>query len=179
MPRARASWISESSLETCGRPSKMVCAAARQIAQEPILLAAMLPQGASPVVAQARRLSSRPRLNLLAETVQPMEGAQASWVNSEDEYPIMAEDLEEDLAAAAAVAAAAAAATVAETTDATAAETTTRPTMSSTSPASRGTVLLTDVLLARLPGRRSRRRPRCRSSHGTMGRKAESCGAKR
>ena len=101
------------------------------------MLAAMLPQGASPVVAQVRRRSSRLRLNLRAEAVQPMEGAQASLANSADEYLIMAEDLEEDLAAAAAAVVAAAAmaataATAAETTAVTAAETTTRATTSST-----------------------------------------------
>ena len=143
------------------------------------------------MVAQGRRCSSLLRLNLrarillvdsLVEAVQLMEDARASLASSADEEPIMAEDLEEDLAAAAAeaaAAAAAAAATAAEMTAATAAETTTRPTTSMTSPASRGTVPPTDALSARLPGHRSRRRPRCRSSHGTMVRKAESCGAKR
>ena len=127
----------------------MACAAARRTAQEPTLLAAMLPQGASPVVAQVRRRSSRLRLNLraearlrqparilLVEAVQLMEDAQVSLATSADGDLIMAEDLEEDTAAAAAVVAAAAmavmAATAAEATAVTAAETTTRATTSST-----------------------------------------------
>ena len=101
------------------------------------MLAAMLPQGASPVVvAQVRRRSSLLRLNLRAEAVQLPEPARASLANSADVDHIMAEDLEEDPAAAAAVVAAAAmaatAATAAETTAVTAAETTTRATTSST-----------------------------------------------
>ena len=108
-------------------------------------LAAMLPQGASPVVvARVRQHSSRLQLNLRAETVQPMEGAPAFWVNSADEYLIMAEDLEEDLAAAAAAAAVAATAATAVT----AAGTTTRAPTSSTwqtATARPGTVPATDA----------------------------------
>ena len=92
------------------------------------MLAAMLPQGASPVVvAQAQRHSSMLRLNpreeallhqpariLLVEARQLMEGAQVSLANSAD-VDIMAEDLEEDLAAAAAAAAVAAMAATAAT----------------------------------------------------------------
>ena len=110
----------------CGLPSKMACAAVRRIAQKSMVLAAMLPQGASPVVvAQAQRHSSMLRLNpreeallhqpariLLVEARQLMEGAQVSLANSAD-VDIMAEDLEEDLAAAAAAAVAATAATAA------------------------------------------------------------------
>ena len=90
------------------------------------MLAATLPQGASPVVvAQAQRHSSMLRLNpreeallhqpariLLVEARQLMEGAQVSLANSAD-VDIMAEDLEEDLAVAAAAAVAATAATAA------------------------------------------------------------------
>ena len=93
-----------------------------------MLLAATLPQGASPVVvAQAQRHSSMLRLNpweeallhqpariLLVEARQLMEGAQVSLANSAD-ADIMAEDLEEDLAAAAAAAAVAATAAKAAT----------------------------------------------------------------
>ena len=75
-------------------------------------------------------------VDILVEAVQLMEDAQVSLANSADGDFIMAEDLEEDLAAAAAVVAAAAvaatAATAAETTAVTAAETTTRATTSST-----------------------------------------------
>ena len=112
----------------CGLQSKMACAAVRRIAQESMVLAATLPQGASPVVvAQAQRHSSMLRLNpreeallhqpariLLVEARQLMEGAQVSLVNSAD-VDIMAEDLEEDLAAAAATAAVAATAATAAT----------------------------------------------------------------
>ena len=129
-------WSSEASLMRCGLPSRMACAVALRIAQELMVLAAMLPQGASPVVvAQVRRRSSLLRLNLRAEAVQLPEPARASSANSAGVDLIMAEDLEEDTAAAAVVAAAAMevmAATAAETTAVTAAETTTRATTSST-----------------------------------------------
>ena len=72
-----------------------------------------------------------------------MEGARASWANFVVEYFIMAEDLEEDLAAAAAAAVAATAATAA-----TAAGTTTRAPTSSTwqtATARPGTVPATDA----------------------------------
>ena len=123
----------------------MACAAARQTAQEPTLL-----------VAQGRRCSSLLRLNpqeearlrqpariLLVEAGQLMEGAQVSFANSADGDLIMAEDLEEDLAAAAAAAVAATAATAA-----TAAGTTTRAPTSSTwqtATARPGTVPATDA----------------------------------
>ena len=79
----------------------------------------------------------QPARILLVEAVQLMEDAQVSLANSADGGLIMAEDLEEDLAAAAAAVVAAAAmaataATAAETTAVTAAETTTRATTSST-----------------------------------------------
>ena len=128
----------------------MACAAARRTAQEPTLL-----------VAQVRRRSSLLRLNLraeawprrparillvdsLVEAVQLMEDARASLASSADEDPIMAEDLEEDLAAAAAAAAVAATAATA----ATAAGTTTRAPTSSTwqtATARPGTVPATDA----------------------------------
>ena len=70
----------------------------------------------------------QPARILLVEAVQLMEGAQVSLANSADGDLIMAEDLEEDLAAAAAAAAVAATAATA----ATAAGTTTRAPTSST-----------------------------------------------
>ena len=142
----------------CGLQSKTACAAVRRIAQESMVLAAMLPQGASPVVVvQVQRHSSMLRLNprkearlrqpasiLLVEAMRLMEGAQVSLANSADGDLIMAEDLEEDLAAAAAAAAVAATAATA----ATAAGTTTRAPTSSTwqtATARPGTVPATDA----------------------------------
>ena len=85
----------------------------------------------------------QPARILLVEAVQLMEGAQVSLANSADGDLIMAEDLEEDLAAAAAAAVAATAATAA-----TAAGTTTRAPTSSTwqtATARPGTVPATDA----------------------------------
>ena len=73
-----------------------------------------------------RRRSSLLRLNLRAEAVQLPEPARASLANSAGVDLIMAEDLEEDLAAAAAVAAAVAVVAAAAATAATAAEMTPR-----------------------------------------------------
>ena len=90
------------------------------------------------VVQQLRRSLRTPTVDNLEEAVQPLELVRASSANSRaDRDLIVAEDLEEDLAAAAAAVVAAAAmaataATAAETTAVTAAETTTRATTSST-----------------------------------------------
>ena len=84
----------------------------------------------------------QPARILLVEAVQLMEGAQVSLANSADGDLIMAEDLEEDLAAAAAAVAATAA------TAATVAGTTTRAPTSSTwqtATARPGTVPATDA----------------------------------
>ena len=106
----------------------------------------------------------------MQEAVQPLELVRASLANSHaDRDLIVAEDLEEDLAAAAAEAAAAAAA----------AEEMARATKSTTWTARPGTVPATDAFLSRLPGPPSRRRQRCRSSRATTARRAGRCGARR
>ena len=147
-----------------------------------MLLAATLPQGASPVVvAQAQRHSSMLRLKpreeallhqpariLLVEARQLMEGAQVSLANSADGDLIMAEDLEEDLAAAAAAEAAAAAA-----------EEMAMATKSTTWTARPGTKPATDDFLSRPPSLPSRRRRRCKSFRATTARRAGRCGARR
>ena len=129
----------------CGRPSELACASARRTAPEPGLMSNRVLQCRSLLRPNPRAEAQlrQPARTLLVEAVQLMEDAQVSLANSADGDLIMAEDLEEDLAAAAAAAVAATAATAA-----TAAGTTTRAPTSSTwqtATARPGTVPATDA----------------------------------
>ena len=121
------------------------------------------------MVQQLRRSLRTPTVDNLEEAVQPLELVRASLANSRaDRDLIVAEDLEEDLAAAAAEAAAAAAA-----------EEMAMATRSTTLTARPGTMPATDAFLSRPPSLPSRRRRRCKSFRATTARRAGRCGARR
>ena len=120
------------------------------------------------VVRHLRQSLRVPTADNLEEAVQLLaELVRASLANSRaDRDLIVAEDLEEDLAAAAAA-------------EAAAAEEMAMATKSTTWTARPGTKPATDDFLSRPPSLPSRRRRRCKSFRATTARRAGRCGARR